>query len=84
MTRARSNGMLKIYSSALVKLAVWKFLKEENLNATELHLVRTHVYQYTKVMPNPPSDPERILVLCEDDLRTYIGAVLIPLGIDPF
>jgi hypothetical protein len=81
------NGSIPFYwmyeQSGRMKEIVRKFLNIERLNEWELDVFRWYIHQWVQAMPSRPEGFSKILIMSEDELRSYIVHDLLAVGIDP-
>lgn len=71
-------------TSGRMKEVVLKFVNNEKLTESELHIIRWYIHQFADAMPSKPNDLEKILEMNQQELKEYNYNVLVcEWGIDP-
>ena len=66
-----------------MKEIIVKFLNKIALNKYELEVFRWYVKQWIEAMPSRPEDFNKVMLMSQDDLMTYLSGELLEYGIDP-
>jgi len=69
--------------SGKMKQIILKFLNKQPFNQWELETFRWYVKQWIEAMPSRPDDFNKVMLMSQDELMSYLSGELLEYGIDP-